>query len=76
MTDDEKRRLEHVEKMVMDIHRKLFEAGEDGDAPLVARIMIIVRAAENGQWAAKWIVRVLFGLLTFAGGLVALWKSQ
>jgi hypothetical protein len=76
MTDDEKRRLQHVEDMVRDIHRKLFEPGDDGDAPLVTRIMTIVRAAESGQWAAKWTIRILFGALTFLGGLLALWKSQ
>jgi hypothetical protein len=75
MTEDEKKRLQHVEDMVRDIHRKLFEPGDDGDAALVTRIMVIVRAAESGQWAVKWTVRVLFGLLTFLGGLVALWKA-
>jgi hypothetical protein len=76
VTPDEHRRLEEVEEMVREMHRKLFTPGDDGDPPLISRIMTVVKAAENGQWAAKWIMRLLFGVLTFLGAAVALWKQR
>lgn len=62
MTDEERKRLEHVETQVSKLHDAFFEDGPDGSPPMVQRIARIVLAAEHSEWAMVWSIRVVGGL--------------
>lgn len=62
MTDEERRRLEHVEALVSELRDALFEDGPDGSPPLIRRISRLVLAAEHSEWAMVWSIRIVGGL--------------
>lgn len=72
MNDDERARLSAVESSVAELHRAFLEEEPDGSPPMIKRIGRLVAAAEQGEWAAKWMVRIILGLaaIVAAGGVI------
>ena len=60
--------LKRVTALVEKHERALFEAGADGDPPMINRIGAVVNFMEKGEWI---VIRVQRWLLWIVGGLVA-----
>lgn len=71
MTDEERRRLADVERMIRDVHRAFMEPEPDGSPPMLARMSRLVTNCERGEWVAKIIIRGLCIAGAIAGALVA-----
>jgi hypothetical protein len=67
--EDEMRRI----ALLVERHeRALFEAGADGDPPMIQRIATVVHFIEHGEWAIKWFLRVVAAAAAFVAAMVLL----
>lgn len=71
MTDEERLRLAEVERMVAQLHYALLAKGADGDPPMLDRIGAVVNFAEKGEWALRWMLRIIVTLGALAAAFAA-----
>jgi hypothetical protein len=68
--------LRRVIALVEKHERALFEAGADGDPPMIQRVAAVVKFLENGEWALKRFLRIFWFALAPIGVVIWRWRDQ
>ncbi len=72
MTEEESRLLRDTSSKMDTLYQRLMEQGPTGEPPLLDRMSVVVVAAERGNWALIWGVRLVVGLGALFGAVAVI----